>query len=63
MKVGINSTCADRKEKRYCKAESVVKPYLKIVANLLHGSKHPVDKVNHILWSNNEQLKTIIDVL
>ena len=32
----------------------MINPYLKIVASLLHGGKHSVDKLEHMLWSNNE---------
>jgi len=42
------------KQKIFCKAESVTKTYLKIVANSLHDGKHAEDKLNQMLWSNNE---------
>jgi len=44
------------KKKIFCEGESVIKPYLKIVANLLHGGKHFADNVEQIglPWSNNE---------
>jgi len=47
------------KRKKNCEAESVITPYLKIVANLLHGGKYVVDKVEQILWSNNEYLDVL----
>jgi len=44
------------KKKTFCEAESAIKSYLKIAANLLHGGKHAVDEVEVELipWSNNE---------
>ena len=39
--------------KNFCEAESVITLYLKIVASLLHGGKHAVDKVEQKPWSNN----------
>ena len=35
-------------EKTFCAAESVIKPCLKNVVNVLHGGKHSVDKVMQI---------------
>ena len=43
-----------KRKKTFCEVESVTKPYLEIVANLLHGGKHSVDKVEQIPWFNNE---------
>jgi len=51
-----NSACADETKETFCEAESVIKPYLKILANFLHGEKHAVDKVEQILWYNNQHL-------
>ena len=45
-----NSACVDETKKIFCEVEFVIKPYLKIVANLLHV----VDKVEQIPWSKNE---------
>jgi len=41
-----------RNKKTFCKAESAFKLYLKILASLLHGGKHAVDKVEQIALSN-----------
>jgi len=38
----------------FCEAESAIKTYLKILANLLHSAKHAVYKVEKILWYNKE---------
>jgi len=43
-----------KRKKTFCEVESVTKLYLEIVANLLHGGKHSVDKVEQIPWFNNE---------
>jgi len=41
-----------KRKKTFCKAESVIKSYMKIVFSLLHGGKHAVDKVEQIALSN-----------
>ena len=41
-------------EETFCEAESVIKPCLKILANLLHGGKQAVDKAEQIPLSYNE---------
>ena len=45
------------KKRTICEAESVIKPYLKIVAHLLCGGKHAVDKLEQMPWSNHEHSK------
>jgi len=47
------------KGKIFCEAESVMKPHIKIVANLLHGEMHAVIKVEQKLWSDNEHSMTM----
>ena len=42
-----------QQKKPYSEAESVIKPCLKIVANLCHGGKQAVDKVEQIPLSND----------
>jgi len=42
-----------KRNKTFCEADSVIKPYLKIAANLLHGGKHAVDEVQQMLLSND----------
>jgi len=39
-----NSACANERKTAFCEVESVIITYLKIVANLLHGGKHAVNK-------------------
>ena len=41
-----------KRKKTFCKAKSVIKSYIKIVASLLHGGKRAVDKVEQIALSN-----------
>jgi len=48
------SACADEMKRTIREAESAIKPYLKIVATLLHCGKHALDKVEQIPWYNNE---------
>ena len=42
--------CLRTKKKPYSEAESVIEPCLKIVANLLHGGKQVVDKVEYTVY-------------
>jgi len=44
------SACA-HETKKHCETESVIKSYLKIAANLLHGGKHVADKVKQAVPS------------
>ena len=46
---------ADETKEMFCEAESAIKPYLKILANFLHGGKHAVNKVEQILWYDYER--------
>jgi len=41
----VKSACADKTKKKHFAKQSVIKSYLKIVADLLHGGKHAVNKM------------------
>jgi len=49
-----NSAFAGEMKETLCEAESSIIPYLKILTNLLHGEKNALDKMQQILWHNNE---------
>jgi len=50
-----NNACADEMKETFCEAESVIQPYLQILANLMHGDMYAVNKVKQILWCTNER--------
>jgi len=51
-----------KNENTFCETEPVIKPYLKMLANLLHGGKHAVDQVEQIACPDNEHSMTAIIV-
>jgi len=44
--------CWWNEKKTFCKAEPIIKSYMKIVASLLHGGKQAVDELEQTPWSN-----------